>query len=269
MSIRMRCVGLVSVLAVATAAGAGGRQPGGHLRITEVLVDFAAEEIQITGEQFDFGRPLRVSLGQLGDISGLCAANFSPPQIIVCDFSGPGLPPDGEYLLTVWTGEGQSQSDEYDLTIGAAGPQGPEGPPGPTGPTGPTGPPGAPGDPGEPGEPGEPGPAGPTGPPGPPGPTGPPGPSALAAVYTRTAMVTEPGPDDSELTTLTAEALCDPGDVALGGGLDHAVMGPNSNIYSIASKPNAMGTGWIGLIRRIQGQGTPLTVYVRCADVTP
>ncbi len=284
--------GMVLLLAVGSAAlGQGGaKQPGGHLQINEVWVDFDAQTIQITGRDFDFGRPLRVSLGELGDISSLCAANFSAPQTIVCDFSATGLPADGDYLLTVWTGVGQSQSDEYDLSVGALGPEGATGPEGPqgatgpagpegaTGPEGPTGPEGATGSVGPSGAAGETGATGPTGPAGPPGPagatgpegaTGPAGPSSLAAVYTRSATVLEPGPDTSDLTTLTTEVLCDPGDVVLGGGIDHAVMGGNSSIYSIASKPNGAGTGWIGLVRRIQGEGTPLTVYARCADVSP
>jgi len=112
---------LVCVLFGQPAAGQkpGGQQPGGHLRIDEVLVDFTLETITITGEDFDFGGYLEVTLGQVpGDITGLCTP--FPTTTIVCDFSGPGLPLDGDYLLTVATGVGQSQSDEYDLTIGAA-----------------------------------------------------------------------------------------------------------------------------------------------------
>lgn len=47
--------------------------------------------------------------------------------MIHCDFSTTALPPDGDYLLTVSTGNGQSQSDEYDLTIGGVGPKGDRG----------------------------------------------------------------------------------------------------------------------------------------------
>ena len=76
-------------------------------------------------------------LGNLGDIPDLCRPTLnSPPDpdVIVCDFSaangGSGLPDDGDYLVTVSNGNGQSQSDEYDLTIGAVGPVGPTGPQG-------------------------------------------------------------------------------------------------------------------------------------------
>jgi hypothetical protein len=78
-------------------------------------------------------------------------------------------------LLTVATGGGASQYDEYDLTIGAVGPEGEQGPKGDTGDTGAQGPKGDKGDPGEQGpkgdkgDPGEQGPKGDTGDQGPPG----------------------------------------------------------------------------------------------------
>jgi len=54
------------------------------------------------------------------------------PQTITCDLSGgtPPFPPAGDYLLTVSTGNGTSQIDVWDLTIGAVGPAGPQGPQG-------------------------------------------------------------------------------------------------------------------------------------------
>jgi hypothetical protein len=71
----------------------------------------------------------------------------------------PGIMP-GDYLLTVSTGNGQSQNDEYDLTIGAVGPTGATGAPGPAGPPGPAGADGAVGAPGPAGPPGPAGAAG-------------------------------------------------------------------------------------------------------------
>ena len=119
---RSRSATLFGVLAVlplaATPLLASG--PGRHLEITEVAVDAAAETITITGRDFDFGAPLVVELGELGAVTPLCTASFAPPpQTIVCDFSSTGLPPAGDYLLAVSTGGGQSQGDEYDLTIAA------------------------------------------------------------------------------------------------------------------------------------------------------
>ncbi len=151
---------LLSSPALAAGQRPGGQQPGGHLRIDEVFVNFAWNTITIFGEDFDFGGVLEVTLG-LGDITDLCTP--FPTTTIMCDFSGPGLPLPGDYLLTVATGVGQSQSDEYDLTIGAVGPQGIQGIQGDKGAKGDQGIQGDKGDkgdqgnPGLPGEPGSPG----------------------------------------------------------------------------------------------------------------
>jgi len=156
---------LMAVVGVSVGAqvGPGGPPQTAQLKIDEVFVDFSTETMTIRGQNFDVG--FNVTLGTLGDISSLCVANLTvSPQIIVCNFST-GLPADGDYLLRVMTGTGQSQNDEYDLTIGAVGPQGPQGPQGIQGPQGATGPQG---------------PAGPTGPQGPIGPTGPQGPQGPA-----------------------------------------------------------------------------------------
>lgn len=128
----------------ALAASPKGQQPGGHLKISEVFVDFTNDVILITGEDFDFGPgPLTVTLGDPDLIAAgsiVCTPDFAAlPQTIECDFFTPGLPADGDYLLNVFTGNGQSQSDEYDLTIGAVGPEGPQGDQGPPGPPGPPG----------------------------------------------------------------------------------------------------------------------------------
>ena len=223
-----RFVGFFGLAAV-VAMGAGplaAHGPGGHLEITEVAVDAGAETITITGDDFDFGHRLKVVLGEIGDITALCTPNFSSPQTIVCDFSTTGLPPAGDFLLTVSTGKGESQSDEYDLTIGAAGP------------------------------------------PGPPGPPGSPGPSGVLGFYTRSAVATSTGTGDVE--TITAQALCDAGDVVSGGGFTHVLPdGPHSMPQDITNAPNGAGTGWVGLIERIMPAGSTLTVWARCADVTP
>lgn len=112
--------GLALVLMIAGPL-AKGVQPGGHLSIEEVFVDFDLETVTIVGKDFDFGGLPQVTLGEegnIGDITSLCAPDFAfMPQMITCDFSGIGLPDNGDYLLTVAAGHGQSQSDEYDLTI--------------------------------------------------------------------------------------------------------------------------------------------------------
>jgi hypothetical protein len=162
-----------------------GEQPGKHLTITEVSVDFVAETITIVVEELDFGPgPLEVWLGDatsFGDISAGCVEDLmSAPQTVTCDFSAAGLntglPPDGDYLLNVAKGNGQSQSDEYDLTIGAVGPEGSQGEQGKIGPQGEQGKIGPQGEQGKIGPQGEQGKLGPPGPQGEQGPTGPAGP---------------------------------------------------------------------------------------------
>ena len=106
--------------------------PGGNLAINEVFVDFGADALIITGENFDPDSPedLFVSLGALGDISDIC--NPDDAQTITCDFqqsAGGLLPVDGDYLLTIDVVGGQKPVS-YDLTIGAVGPAGPVGPAG-------------------------------------------------------------------------------------------------------------------------------------------
>ena len=237
-------VTLAAIPAVVHAAGS----PGGHLGITEVAVDDATSTIVITGHDFGPAAKLKVSLGEIGDVTPLCTAQLaSSPQTITCDFtSAGGLPPAGDYLLTVAIGNGQSQSDEYALTIGGAGPQGPPGPPG------------APGALGAPGAPGAPGPPGPPGPPG----------GGTSTFYTRSATVL--ATDGVNVEKITVEADCDPGDPVVGGGFTHDVLpGGHSTPVDITNAPNGTGTGWIASIERIMPVGSPLTAWARCADVTP
>ncbi len=195
----------LAMTTVAWAAPPNGQQPGGHLRIAEVLVDFDLESMTIVMEDLDFGPgPVEVTFGDagdIGDISDLCIESLlTSPQTIDCDFSTDGLPADGDYLVTVSTGAGQSQSDEYDLTIGAVGPQGDKGAKGDTGETGatgldgvsgPTGPTGAAGPIGAAGVTGATGPVGAngsTGSTGSTGATGPQGPGSRYDTFTSSAF---------------------------------------------------------------------------------
>ena len=94
--------------------------PGGGLTITEVFVDDPNNPTTITimGEDLDFGPgPLNVTLGEFGALTITSAAALT----IVASL--PTAIPPGDYLLTVSVGNGQSQNDEYDLTIGAVGPE--------------------------------------------------------------------------------------------------------------------------------------------------
>jgi hypothetical protein len=163
-----------SVLAFVSFSSAFAAQPpGAHLNITQVIVDNAANPttFTISGTDFNHGSgPLVVTLGDGAPLTIIAASE----TLINAEYPGPIT--DGDYLLTVSMGDGQSQNDEYDLTIGAVGPVGPagadgvdgmdgtDGAPGPQGLTGPPGPPGSPGPMGLPGSPGIQGPAGPQGP---------------------------------------------------------------------------------------------------------
>ncbi len=133
-------------------------------RITAAVADPEAGTLTIFGENFRAGgRFLKVTLGG------------SEPLVVTLDTDtviGATLPDGiapGDYRLTLVTGHGQSRLDEFDLTIGGAGPAGPMGPEGPQGEPGPPGSPGPEGDPGVPGPPGQPGPPGAPGVPGPKG----------------------------------------------------------------------------------------------------
>lgn len=114
----------------ALAASPESRRLEAHLTISEVLLDFANDQIVITGEDFDRGpRPVTVTLGSpdlIASDSIVCTPDFSAaPQTIECDFFATGMPFYGDYLLTVTTGMGASQRDAYNLTIGAVGSVGP------------------------------------------------------------------------------------------------------------------------------------------------
>jgi hypothetical protein len=167
------------VLIAFVGIASGGQAPQVPATIQEVFIDFTNQSITIEGNGFNTTGPVQVNLGLVGNISSLCNANLvSNPQSIVCNFSPGGLPPDGDYLLSVTTGTGnQTRSDTYDLSIGTIGPTGPQGPQGATGPTGATGPAGPQG------------PAGATGAQGPQGPIGPQGPAGSANIAGTTNTV--------------------------------------------------------------------------------
>ena len=107
--------------------------PGGHLNVTQVFVNDTS--ITIIGEDLLFGpQGPTVTLGEIGDL-----VITGPPTDTMIEALLPGPIPAGDYLLTVSGGNGQSQNDEYDLTIGAVGLQGPKGDTGDQGEKGDTG----------------------------------------------------------------------------------------------------------------------------------
>lgn len=150
-------------------------RPGQELNIDGVSVGVGDPDttLTISGQDFDFGAPLEVTLG---GVPATIVGSPTSTQIIATVPTA--LFPAGDYLLTVSTGSGQRQNDEHDLTIGAVGPQGdqgeqgklgdpgaqgvqgklgPQGEQGNIGPQGIPGPPGAQGEQGKIGPPGDPG----------------------------------------------------------------------------------------------------------------
>ena len=95
------------VLITFVGIASGGQAPQVPATIQEVFVDFTNQSITIEGEGFNTTGPVQINLGLVGNISSLCNANLvSNPQSIVCNFLPGGLPPDGDYLLSVRRGLG-------------------------------------------------------------------------------------------------------------------------------------------------------------------
>jgi len=200
------------IMAGQSAIAAEGGLPGGHVKINEVFVDFDLETITIIGEEFDFGDSPEVTLGEFG-LLDINSANDTEIEVSFPDT----VLPDGDYLLTVSTGSGQSKSDLYDLTIGAVGPQGPQGEQGKLGPQGDQGPQGKLGPQGDQGPQGKLGSQGDQGPQGKLGPQGPPGLSGYLQTYRDSAC-----PANSRCTRTTS---CTGGRRVLAGGVDNTEGG--------------------------------------------
>lgn len=131
---------LIGWTSLAVAVKPDPSAPGGHLLIKEVAVVVVPGSpgettFTITGQDFDYVN-LSDLVVSLGDVGSLVPVTTTDTQIVATYSAALG---PGEYLLSVSTGNGQSKHDEFDLTIGAVGPQGPQGPPGDEGPQGPQG----------------------------------------------------------------------------------------------------------------------------------
>jgi hypothetical protein len=174
-----------------------------QLKIHYIDVNFGANSIFIDGINFTKAKGIPVvTLKGLNDM----VLVIGPYTDTTLQAQLPSGFAAGDYLLTVSTGNGTTDYDEYNLTIGAVGPQGPKGdtggigekgdkgdggpvgaqgpigltgPAGATGPQGPAGPQGIQGPVGETGTTGAQGPAGPVGATGATGPVGPQGPIGL------------------------------------------------------------------------------------------
>ena len=134
---------LIMLLAVCMSASAFAKDK--DPQISEVLV--AGDQVFIVGSNFD--EP-EVSLGKFGL---LLLNGIQSPDLIVAYLPDPIEP--GDYQLTVSQGNKSKVQVDYDLTIGAVGPQGPPGADSTV--PGPQGDPGADGTIGPQGEKGDPG----------------------------------------------------------------------------------------------------------------
>ncbi len=182
-ALRVLCAVFICTIFLPTpdaSAARGGTAP--KLTIEAVWVDRLEPDgsgvVTIEGVNLIYGGSPMVTLGDVR-----LSVNYAGGELIIADL--PASITDGDYLLTVSTGDSQNQQDEYDLSVGATGPVGPqgdEGPQGEIGDTGPVGPAGPQGERGIEGDMGSIGPKGPEGPRGisgavgPVGPTGPEGP---------------------------------------------------------------------------------------------
>lgn len=216
------------------------------LSITQVTVDLSNNEIYIYGNNLEgnYSDPIVALSG-----ADLVVSSASDSMIVA--YLNPGTL-DGDYLLTVITGMGETKRGSYDLTIGAVGPQGPQGDVGPQGPKGDTGAQGPKGDKGDTGAQGprgftgargpkgDKGDTGARGPKGDKGDTGAQGPAGTLNKYTRqiTFKSTSGVP---WLTTRSGTVYCyDKNDIAVGGSLTSVTTGGYSvNSNSTSQSPNS------------------------------
>ncbi len=123
---------LLAVVCAPVALAKGKPDPGGpgfKLNIEEVFLsdpfdidDDEPSELEIFGKSLDYGDgPLEVTLGTFPPL--VCSTQT--PEYIKCDLPAGGVGVAGDYELVVSNGVGQTEADEYDLTI--AEPPVPEG----------------------------------------------------------------------------------------------------------------------------------------------
>jgi hypothetical protein len=134
----------VAILCSGVALRAQSKNPPPQLVITSAAGDAVNDQIVING--VNFGAETGTATLQGIDLP---IDSWTPTQIIA-SYAVAGAPP-GTYLLVVSKGPSTTQSDAFNLTLGAAGPKGDPGAPGATGADGPAGPPGPPGPQGIPG----------------------------------------------------------------------------------------------------------------------
>ena len=249
--------------------------PGAHLDVTQVFVDDPDNptSIMIIGTDLDFGSgPLSVTLGEFGALTVTGTPNDT---LIEADLPAGIFP--GDFLLTISNGNGQSQNDEYDLTIGAVGPQGDQGVQGKLGDTGAQGVQGKLGDTGAQGVQGKLGDTGAQGAQGKIGPAGPPGaPGGSGSGITGYQIVVSgwhcksgfaPGPCNTiqgPVGLLPQTVFCPAGKRVLSGGFEVTRLNFSNDEFMRESYPIAGGTAWF--VNMTPGNNTyKIRAYALCA----
>ncbi len=111
---------LLGLLALAAFTLGQAATATAQVTITQVFVDVpTADQVTINGNDFDNGPRLDVTLGDFAAPLNIVA---SAANQIIADLPV-GLTA-GDFRLSVRTGGGANRQDDYDLTIGAAGPVG-------------------------------------------------------------------------------------------------------------------------------------------------
>lgn len=201
------------------------------LVITAVSVDFEQNVLTISGRNFDKGSTPVVLLGDVY----LSLQDYTWERIAL---ELPENIPAGDYLLTVTTGSAVKNTDRYDLTLGAVGPQGPSGQQGPPGPQGPQGP------------------QGPVGPQGPTGPQGPAGQPGILGLTVRTLQVSLGAGHLWE-----GAVSCQSNERVTGGGFQ---MTDDRNLFLWKSRPYTNAAAWALGVSNYGTTARTITVYALC-----
>ena len=126
---RARTATLLLLALTAGSGAVGDEKSNGHKpEISSVVVDVPNHRVTIRGEDFGQSKP-DVTLGN----RTLMVVSASAEQVVAVL---PGDVGPGTYRLTLSKTPGHGLTDEFEVTIGAAGPQGPPGTPGSPGPPG-------------------------------------------------------------------------------------------------------------------------------------
>ena len=261
------CQLMIFMIVSVVSASAFGNQ-GQNLVIQSAVIDYELQQLRILGlDLLPKGSQKGASLETIVQVNEGIPLNVvaGTPNELLLDFPVENFNA-GDYILTVKTGNGLSQQDKWNLTLGTTGPQGEKGDVGPQGDQGTQGEKGEKGDTGPQGEQGiqgfqgEKGEAGPQGEQGPQGEVGPAGPQGevstdLIVNGLRRISVTPTGRNTG------AVASCQAGASLISGGCSH---NGDSRIYLTRSYPSE--NSWVCSYARTGGwtSATKVTAHAIC-----